>query len=175
MCVVCVVLYCVVYMCARTCVRDVCSYKRGLILFQLNTRPLCPYTPESEPESTHCFPFKWQLPQACLKGTCVPPIHETTTTTSPFAVATALRMVSSLSKKSPNFGKLPNYTKPNLLLGLLPKLCLRFKLNVQLPSIGEEVLISFVALGGAPAPLCHIGSPLSRRREWDKLCMHSFG
>ena len=46
-------------------------------------------------------------------------------------------------------------------------------LRILLPSVQVVVLISFVALGGAPYALCHIGSPLWRR-EWDKLWMHSF-
>jgi hypothetical protein len=41
--------------------------------------------------------------------------------------------------------------------------CRPESLRTTLPSIEEEVVISFVALGGAPAPLCHIGSPLLRR------------
>jgi hypothetical protein len=38
-------------------------------------------------------------------------------------------------------------------------------LRTCLPSIEEDVVISFVALGGAPYPLCLIGSPLWRN-EW---------
>jgi hypothetical protein len=38
--------------------------------------------------------------------------------------------------------------------------CRPESLQTALPSGEEEVVMSFVALGGAPAPLRHIGSPL---------------
>jgi hypothetical protein len=38
--------------------------------------------------------------------------------------------------------------------------CRPKSLRTALPSIEEEVGMSFVAVGGAPVPLCHIGSPL---------------
>ena len=44
--------------------------------------------------------------------------------------------------------------------GTLETKATRGYLQIILPLVQVVLLTSFVALGGAPAPLCHIGSPL---------------